>query len=102
MFFDCNWHFAGKLHACVGQVLYNLHVHNLTDELLVCMYLRLVTARSGIFLHLLWVALWSGYNYVSQDRVSTGRPKTTKTSLVQALDDLRTDGSGLDGVDFVG
>ena len=39
---------------------------------------------------------------VSPNRVSTGRPKTTKTSLVQALDDLRTDGSGLDGVDFVG
>ena len=47
---------------------------------------------------------WLQLNFptVSQNRVSTGRPKTTNTSLVQALDDLRTDGSGLDGVDFVG
>ena len=85
-----------------------LHVHNLSDVLLVRMYLRLATARSDIFLHALTVGRiveWLELNFptVSQNRVSTGRPKTTKkTSLVQALDDLRTDGSALDGVDFVG
>ena len=71
------------------------------------LYLRLATARSGIFpgLTVGRIVEWLELNFptVSQNRVSTGRPKTTKkTSLVQALDDLRTDGSGLGGVDFVG